>query len=288
MFRRLLRWLGWTAAALVVLALLAAAGIYVGSERVLRRTYDVALSDIAVPDSPLTTAEGERLARLRGCFGGCHGSRFEGHLFFDQPNVARLVAPSLTKAAARWTNAELARIVRHGVRPNGRSVFGMPSRIFNGLSDSDLGAILAFLRRSPDEGGLDPRLDALALGRVGLLTGQFRPEAAIINHAARPPATTPQDPLAHGDYLAHTICTQCHGMDLRGQPDIKSPDLRIVAAYTLEAFTRLLREGVPLDGRNLGLMATTARGRLKLLTDAEIAALHQYLRQAAERSGDAS
>jgi hypothetical protein len=44
----------------------------------------------------------------------------------------------------------------HGVRPNGRSVFSMPAHTFSGLSDDDLGAILAFLRHFPPEPGLQP------------------------------------------------------------------------------------------------------------------------------------
>jgi mono/diheme cytochrome c family protein len=281
--RRLLRWVASSVTAIFLLGLLLVVAVYVGSERTLRRTYAVGRRAVTLPAATLPAdstalAEGERLARVRGCFGGCHGERFEGQVFFDEPGVARLVAPNLTQAAARWSDPELVRIIRYGVRPNGRSVFSMPSHTFSALSESDLGGILAFLRHTPPEPGPPAELDARWLGRLGLVLGKYQPEAELIpEDATRPPLATPREPLAHGRYLARTICTECHGIDLHGARDGSTPDLRIVAAYSHQAFTRLLREGVPLDGRPLGLMGRVARGRLRYLTDAEIADLYRYL-----------
>jgi mono/diheme cytochrome c family protein len=278
--RGLFRFLKWTIAILLVVGIVAVLGIYFSSERILHRKYTVPLTEIAVPDTPSALAEGERLARVYGCYGGCHGKRFEGNVLFEEAHVARLVAPNLHKAAARWNNAELARIVRHGVRPNGESVFAMPSYVFKGMSDADLGAILAFLRKAPEEPGLDPELKAMALGRFGLVTGKFQSVASMIDHDdLRPPAVTPREPLALGDYLAHTNCAECHAPDLRGRKEgpVIAPDLAIAGAYSLPAFTRLLREGVPVGGQTLGTMGSVARSRFKYLTDDEIAATHQYL-----------
>jgi mono/diheme cytochrome c family protein len=282
--RPVLRWAARVFAAAVLLALVLGGAVYVWSERILRRTYSVGLAHVALPTDAAAIEEGGRLARVRGCFGGCHGDRFEGQVFFDQPGVARLVAPNLTQAAARWSDPELARIIRHGVRPNGRSVFSMPAHTFSGLSDTDLGAILAFLRHAPPEPGMPAELDARWLGRVGLVLGKYRPEAELIPHDVSPPAATPQEPLAHGEYLARTICTECHGSDLHGSANGSSPDLRIAAAYSPQTFARLLREGVPLDGRSLGLMGRVARGRFRHLTDTEISDLYRYLRGRAAAS----
>jgi mono/diheme cytochrome c family protein len=274
--RRLLRWAAWTIAAIALLALLAVAYVYVASERILRRTYTIALTPITLPDDSTALIEGERLARVRGCFGGCHGVRFEGKVFFDDPKVARLVAPNLTDAAARWSDAELARVIRHGVRPNGRSVFSMPAHTFSGLSDDDLGAILAFLRHVLPEPGLQAELQARYLGRLGLVLGQYRPEAELIPHDSIPPATTPRDALAHGRYLAKTICTECHGIDLHGTTG-STPDLIIVRGYSPEAFTHLLRDGVPVSQRQLRLMGDMSRRRFSHMTEVEMADLYQYL-----------
>jgi len=195
--RRVLRWVAWSVAASFLLGLLLAGAVYVGSERILRRRYAVGLPAVTLPTDSTALLEGERLARVRGCFGGCHGERFEGQVFFDEPGVARLVAPNLTQAAARWSDPELVRIIRYGVRPNGRSVFSMPAHTFSALSEEDLGAILAFLRHTPPEPGLQAELQPRWLGRLGLVLGKYRPEAELIpQDTLRPPSGTPAGPSA--------------------------------------------------------------------------------------------
>jgi cytochrome c553 len=80
--------------------------------------------------------------------------------------------------------------------------------------------------------------------------------------------------------MARTVCAECHGTDLHGDanPEFTSPDLAVVAAYTPEAFTRLLRTGVALGERQVGIMSEQARNNLSQLTDEEISALYGYLR----------
>lgn len=62
--RSLFRFLKWPIAVLLVLAIVAVAGIYFASERILHRKYTVPLTDIAVPNTPGAITEGERLARV--------------------------------------------------------------------------------------------------------------------------------------------------------------------------------------------------------------------------------
>ena len=57
-----------------------------------------------------------------------------------------------------------------------------------------------------------------------------------------------------------------------------------MAAYSPEAFAELMRTGVALGGRKLGVMGAKARNNLSHLTEAEIAALYSYLHaQAAQK-----
>ena len=58
----------------------------------------------------------------------------------------------------------------------------------------------------------------------------------------------------------------------------------MVGAYDLPAFTRLLRMGVPPSGKKLTLMEEVAKADFSHLTDEEIAALHAYLVQRAQRA----
>jgi mono/diheme cytochrome c family protein len=276
---RTVRWLGYGAALVAGLALIAAAVLYIASERVLRRTYDVPAHAIELPTDSASIAEGRRLAILRGCYQGCHGMGLEGKVFLDERWVGRLVAPNLTHAVRQYSDAELERIIRHGVRPNGRSVFVMPSESFAALSDADLARILAYLRGAPEVDGPGASFSAGPLGRMGLLRGDFVPASLLIPRDSAPHIAAPPeegDSLAFGRYLARSICTECHGVNLEGDVSLGSPNLVVVAAYSLAEFERLLRTGVPRDGRELGLMAAAGE-RFGLLTDAELRSLYTYL-----------
>ena len=276
--KRLLRWIGVGLGSVAGFAIVAYAVVYVLSERVLQHTYAVPTVAISIPTDPASIIEGRRLATVRGCFGGCHGKQAEGTVMFDQPMIGRVVAPNLTAAVRKYRDAELAAIIRNGVRPGGRSLVVMPAEAYVLLTDDDLGRIIAFLRSLPAVEGLGPSVSLGPLGRIGVASRQIKPVAEIIAETIPPPEATSEE-AAHGRYLARTTCAACHGTSLGGasNPDFTSPSLQLVAAYSPEAFTQLMREGVALGGRNLKTMSPWARELLSRLTDSEIAALYSYL-----------
>lgn len=275
---RLLRWITILLASLAGLAIAVYAVLYILSERVLRRTYQVPTVALSIPNDPASIVEGRRLATLRGCFADCHGKEAQGAVMFDKPMIGRIVAPNLTAAVRKFSDAELAVIIRNGVRPDGRSMLVMPSEVFAAMTDQDLARIIAFLKSLPEVPGLGPSISAGPLGRVGLVAGKFKTAAQLIAETVPPPEAT-NDEAKQGRYLARTICAECHGTALRGDsnPSFSSPDLRVVAAYSPEAFTQLLRTGVAIGGRDVGVMSTQAKNNLSKLTDSEIAALYSYL-----------
>jgi len=276
--KRTLRWLGIALGGCAALGLLAYAVVYVLSETILRHTYTVPTVALAIPTDPASVIEGRRLAIIRGCFGGCHGRQAEGMVMFDEPMIARFVAPNLTAAVRKYSDAELAIIIRNGVRPGGHSTMVMPSEAFVGLTDADLVCIIAFLKSLPAVDGPGPSVSLGPLGRIGLAVGKIKPIAQLIAETVPPPAAA-GDEAVFGRYLARTICAQCHGASLRGDsnPDFTSPSLGVVAAYSPESFAQLLRTGVALGGRTLPTMSPWSRAHLAYLTDAEIAALYSYL-----------
>lgn len=277
--RRALRVLGYGLAALLAVGLLAAGAIRIRGGRIVRKYADLPAHPVTPATDSNVVSEGLRLARLRGCM-GCHGSQLEGKVFFEEPFVARLTAPNLTVARERYTDAQLERVIRHGVRLSGESVFIMPSNMFYDLSDADLAAILGWLRSLPAAPDSAPSYRIGPLGWLGIASGKFVPIPDSMDHTApRIPgwleAGEAGGPVMQGRYLARTICTECHGMDLMGGD---TPALTIVAGYSLDAFTTLMRTGVPLDGRELGLMKTVALSRFAHFTAQEVAALYAYLR----------
>ena len=276
--KRLLRWIGIALGSVVVLGGIAYAVAYVLSERILRHTYDVPVVAISIPTDPASIAEGRRLATIRGCVGGCHGKQAEGAVMFDEPMIGRVVAPNLTTAVRKYSDAELVGVIRNGVRPGGRSMMIMPAEVFGLLTDEDLGRIITFLRSMPAVEGPGPSVSLGPVGRMGVAIGKFKTVAQLTAETV-PPPDAKSDEAARGRYLARTTCAQCHGTDLRGtsNPDFTSPSLQLVAAYSPEAFAQLMREGVALGGRKLETMSPWARNLLSRFTDSEIADLYSYL-----------
>ncbi|QDP20077.1 cytochrome c [Sphingomonas xanthus] len=92
--------------------------------------------------------------------------------------------------------------------------------------------------------------------------------------------------LAHGKRLAEVLhCNSCHGDNLQGTNvtaddpeygDMNAPNLTLVHAnYSDADFERLLRKGMPKDGRDLWFMPSES---YQFLGDADMAALISYVR----------
>jgi mono/diheme cytochrome c family protein len=278
--KTVLKWLGRGSLALVLLLVVALGVVYAVSERTLRRTFDVPVTEFAIPDDSASIAEGGRLARILGCYNGCHGSEAQGELFMDDFLFGTIKSPDLTRLVATLSPGELARVIRQGVRANGESVLVMPAASFYHLADEDLGSILAFLKSLPTSDGPETSVRLGPLGRTFLALGQFSPAVEDIDaEAPRLDAGDGSDPVQLGKYLAMTACTECHGPDLQGidGPAFKTPSLAIAQAYTIDHFQTLMAMGVPIEGRALDLMALMSRKRFSHFTETEVEAIHAFL-----------
>jgi len=146
--KKIIRWFFVGLGAVLGIALLCVMTIYILIGTDMDQTFEsVAGSNLRIPNDAASISEGARLARLRGCNGGCHGETIHGQIFFDAPDGTRVVAPNLSAAAQDYSTEELERLIRHGVRRDDTSVLiPMPSQMFFNLSDGDLGMIIAFLK----------------------------------------------------------------------------------------------------------------------------------------------
>jgi cytochrome c553 len=251
--------------------------VLIASEAVVTRTYAIPVTSFDAPSDSVSAGRGKHLATIYGC-NNCHGRELQGTVFLDDPKLARIHAPNLTRVVKEYTDAELERLLRHGVKRDGRSVWIMPSQMYSRLTDQDLADVIAYVRSMPERDGVDRGLTLRPLARIGILTGQFTPVAAQIQ-ADGGSRQTPDssDPLARGRYLVMTACTECHGLDLQGSAFLKAPSLLIAAAYSSEDFAHLMHTGTGMGGRKLDLMAKAAKGRFSSFTDEEIAAIRAYL-----------
>lgn len=284
--KRILKWLGVGLGSVAALALCAAAYLFIASQRVVARTYDVPLSTFNAPSDPESVRKGQRLATIYGC-NNCHGKDLAGTDMFDKPGIAHITAPNLTEFVKDYTDAELERLIRRGIKSDGTSAWIMPSSMYAHLTDEDLGAITAYVRSLPQTNGIGRKTDIRLLGRIGVLTGQFEPQVTKIDSLKKTSAPNPSDPLSHGRYLVMTACTECHGANLQGWPFMGSPNLVVAAAYSEEDFTHLMRTGAGLGNRDLGLMTEMGKIRFSSFTDTEVSAIRTYLAAFAKQGGSA-
>ena len=270
-----MRILGRITIGLIGVLLLALAVLYGGSEWALARDHQVPLASLSVPHDAASIAEGGRLARITGCR-GCHGADGGGRVLVDDPMLGRLVPPALARVAATESDAELDRTIRHGIGKHGQALFVMPTRAHRYLADEDSARIIAWMRSL--KARPDDVLATTSFGPVGrglILSGMLPPS---VHHEK---VSSPTRPADVGRYFTNVSCAACHDLHTpRPTEDGKQvapPLAPMAAAYDPAAFRTLLRTGVGMSGRDLGLMREVARGDLSALTDAEIVSIQAYL-----------
>lgn len=231
---------------------------------------------------------GRRVSAVLGCT-GCHGADLLGEDWGD-PAFGVLWTSNLTRAVPGYTDGQLEAAISGGVRPDGSALWGMPSHLFNRLSEDDMSAIIAFLRSRPPAGPIHPRPSFGVEGKAEIAAGTFKSAPTEIADADM---TLPPDmgnDFALGRYLVRATCAECHGLDLRGgtpHPGATArPDLRMVTAYDAAQFDRLLRTGVAIGDREVGLMSEVSRGRFSHFTEQELQAVHAYLQKVGSTAQD--
>ena len=275
---RILRWILIGFASLAGVATLGVAGVVVASEMIVAQKHPKAPVAIAAATDPGAVARGAVIATVQGCH-ECHGETLQGRLFHEEPKLLNAAGPNLTLAAARQSDADLARAIRLGVAADGRALWVMPSQSFSHLTDAETADLIAYIRSLAPAGREIRALELGPVGRIGVVLGKFKPSLASIPNRALPDYG-PQ--TAEGRSLARA-CTECHGSDLGGEAFMKSPDLAMAAAYDRADFERLLRTGVAAGDRRLGLMSITAPNRFNGWTSEQIDQLHEYLKARADR-----
>jgi mono/diheme cytochrome c family protein len=252
--------------------------VYFSNVQMLAHRYPVVRAPLPAASGPEAVQRGRQLADITGCT-DCHRPDLRGGVFVDDGWLrGRYYASNLTRRAQLYSDEDLARIVRLGVRPDGLGVVAMPSMGFVRLTDADIADIIAFVRSLPAGGGDPPAHFIGPLDQWALWRGRFKPTASYVSDERNKEPADAGPEHAAGRHLAGIVCAECHGGDLKGNGwDSGAPDLSIVLAYSLPDLQRLLRSGTAIGGRKLGLMTTVAQDRLRNLSDSQIADLYGYL-----------
>nr|WP_232225793.1 c-type cytochrome [Leptospira terpstrae] len=263
--------------------------IYALSSTRMNKTYEVKSVPIPKFAKHADIAEGKRLYQSRGC-GDCHDVDGSGRTFIEDPALGTLSGANLTSGKGgiitERTDEELAIAIRHGVGKNGRALLFMPSTDFQGMTNEDVGKLIAFLRSLPSVDKPQGDLKAGPLGRFLFLIGEIPVflSAEVINHETTHLANiTPTVSLEYGKYVA-TTCTGCHGFSLKGGPIQGAPpewppaqdiSKNGLTHYTESSFIQTVRTGKRPDGSEMKFpMPWKSLGQL---TDTELKALWLYL-----------
>jgi mono/diheme cytochrome c family protein len=296
--RKWLRRLGYAAGGLFGLVLVAACAIYAASELRLRRTYAIPAHGLVLQPNAGAAVRGDHMVHAIGKCVECHGPNLGGRLFMDAGPLGVVYASNLTRgrggALASYTDEQLERAIRHGVRPNGRALLVMPSDDYNRMSDADVAATIAYLRSLPPVDNTLPHSTVRLLGRLLYLKGDLPlVPAEHIDNAAPHRASQPGATKEYGEYLANVGgCTDCHGPTLAGGrvngPPGTPPSRNLtpdsttgVGRWTEADFVRALRQGRRPDGSRINeAMPWKLSGGM---TDEEIHALWLYMRSVPAR-----
>jgi mono/diheme cytochrome c family protein len=236
--------------------------------------------------------------------GNCHVQRddkgaplfdrgLSGGMVFDEAPF-KAVAPNITPDAetgiGKWSEAQLVKAIREGIRPDG-SLIGPPMPIawYRGMSDLDAKAIAAYLRAQPAVRHLVPR----SVYKIKLPANYGPP---ITREIAAP---SPTDKVLYGAYLAGPLghCMDCHTPEVDGRSDLTrlgaggnsfegpwgvsvsrnlTPHASGLAGVSDAQIARAIRQGLGRDGSPL--KPPMAFDWYKNIAEADMTALIAYLR----------
>ena len=170
----------------------------------------------------------ERGAYLLGSIvacGNCHtvqtpegpvrGRELAGGTKFEEPPFtayAPNITPDRQTGIGGWTDAQIIAAIREGKRPDG-SLIGppMPIELYRGMSDADVRAIVAYLRKVKPIKNAVPK----SVYRIQLPPSYGPPVGSV-------PDVPHTDKLKYGAYMAGPLghCVECHSPMVNGRRDL--------------------------------------------------------------------
>lgn len=294
------------------LPLAGVAGTLVAAELGWQRTFSAPEPEIRASRDPEVIARGRYLAYGPSHCAACHTPNEQlarvdageelplvgGHVFALPIGTIRTpnLTPDPETGIGRVSDARLARMLRHGVRHDGRAA--MPFMETRDLSDEDVQALISFLRAQEPVRNPVADHELNAVGRA-LLAFLIEPRGPAAPPPARSPAAAPT--AERGAYLANSVaaCVSCHTqrspmdgsetgprfaggtpMEVEGDPEHVfvppnlTPDPRTgrIAGWSEDEFVARFRAGRTYEKSH---MPWGAYGKM---SDDDLRALYRYLR----------
>jgi mono/diheme cytochrome c family protein len=171
---------------------------------------------MALPAAAQSPVErGRYLVEVVGSCGNCHtpkgpqgdlpGQHLAGGFQLEE-DFGTWITPNITSdpdaGLGRWTDDEIVRAIREGLGRDGKTLGPpMPFELYRRLADSDVRAMVAYLRTVP------PVRNAVPRSRYTIpLPPAYGPPVSSVAEPSR------QDLVAYGEYLAGPVmhCMACH------------------------------------------------------------------------------
>jgi mono/diheme cytochrome c family protein len=257
-----------------------------------------------------TLERGRYLVTTLGACGTCHTTRdasfkpipdmeLAGGRVIDAVDIAgdpvgiHAIVPNITPdkqtGIGNWTDAQIIDAIRNGRRPDGTLIGPpMPVALYRSISDSDVRAIVAYLRQlKPVEHKVEKSTYSIPLPQ------NYGP---VVTHVPDVPRS---DKVAYGKYVAEVAhCWECHTPLLDGRADLGKPgaggrrfnvssgavlsanltpaDPDGIAKWTDEQIKKAITQGVRPDGR--ALVPVMGFAWYKNISAEDLDALIAYLR----------
>ena len=223
--KKMLKWLGIIIGVIVALLITLVGGLYFTGNSRLAQAEAVTVAMIDIPTDETALARGQQIADAISLCSDCHAEGLKGQVYVDEAPIGVIPAPNLTSGAGgvggTYTDEDWIRAIRHGIGQDGRTLAIMPSNAYAHLSDSDLGALIAYLKSVPPVDNELPDRELMVLGTIifgGLAYGDM--PVSLIDHDAVQSVSGPAEDISpeYGDYLLSVgACRDCHGAQLAGR-----------------------------------------------------------------------
>ena len=291
---------------LVILIVAALVAIQVRSTR----TFDAPYPPITASSDPTVIAHGKYLVYAAAACAYCHVPKDEwkrldrgeelplaGNHVYRLP-LGELFSSNLTPdhetGIGRRSDQELARVLRYGVRADGRAA--VPLMEYQGVKDQDVAAIISYLRSRPavPQAVPDQRFSLLGKAVFAFAYEPPRPDGDVSQPSPAGPS------LERGAYLANkvSVCVTCHTnrggngalvgplfaggqrMDVAADSDVvyvtpnltPDPKTSLIGRSTEDNFLARFRLGELIAGTPMPW------GAYARMTDDDLRSIYRYLR----------
>lgn len=262
--KKFFKWLGIILGVLLIGAAITVFVLVSKFNSRMERTWDIAVEKVTIPTDSASIANGRQFAPM--CQ-SCHGEALEGKVFFTDPKIGTIYSPNLTSGEGGkgkiYTDEDWVRALRHGMNPQGKSLFVMPSYDFNYLGEQDLAELIAYIKSVPPVDNTKGENIIPTFTKILMQIGAFGDvfSSEVIKHDApfpkQPERGTSKE---YGEYMVNVSgCKTCHSADLSGgkSPDPLSPPVSNItpagniSKWTSADFIKTIRTGITPEKKEI-------------------------------------